>query len=170
MPAERTETPEQAAFGPNLRRIRIQRGVSLEDISADTKVGVALWTGLERNDLSRWPAGIYARAYVRAYAQAIGVDPEATVDEFCRTFPQGDRRAESVIRGHAEIVGHTALEWRDDPPADEVDRRGEKLTARTAAIAPPTRPIAAVVSRLRRVLLGSFFASTKRKILDIAQK
>jgi len=39
---------------------------------------------------------------VRSYAKAIGVDPESTVDEFCRCFPHGDRRAALVIRGQAE--------------------------------------------------------------------
>ena len=109
------------AFGPNLRRLRMQRGISLDFIARETKVGVAIWTGLERNDLSRWPTGIYARAYVRSYAQLIGVDPEATVDEFCRLFPKGDRRAERLIRGQAEIVGHP-LAWRDQVPSDS-DRR-----------------------------------------------
>src|SRR6202035_956824 len=107
---------EREAFGPNLRRIRVQRGVSVHDITAATNVSAALWEGLERNDLTRWPTGIYARSYVRSYAKAIGVDPEATVDEFCRWFPQGDRRAEIVIRGHAEIVGHMDLQWRDHLP------------------------------------------------------
>ena len=143
-----------AAFGPNLRRVRIQRGVSLERISADTNVGIALWAGLERNDLSRWPTGIYARAYVRAYAQAIGVDPESTVDEFCRTFPHGDRRAESLIRGQAEIVGHDDLEWRDELAEDDADRRGGRTAARPAPIAAPRiHPLAAVLGRLRRILL-----------------
>ena len=77
---------ERDAFGPNLRRIRIQRGISVLDIVSRTNVNAALWEGLERNDLSRWPTGIYARAYVRSYAKAIGVDPESTVDQFCRCF------------------------------------------------------------------------------------
>ena len=144
---------EHAAFGPNLRRLRIQRGVSLDRISADTKVGIALWAGLERNDLSRWPTGIYARAYVRAYAQAIGVDPESTVDDFCRAFPHGDRRAEPLIRGQAEIVGYDDLEWQDAFP-DELNRRGEALTSQSQPTAPRVHPFAALVGHLRRVLLG----------------
>jgi transcriptional regulator with XRE-family HTH domain len=136
MDAASPDHSAQAEFGTKLRRVRIQRGVSLERISADTKVGIALWAGLERNDLSRWPAGIYARAYVRAYAQAIGVDPESTVDEFCRAFSHGDRRAESVIRGQAEIVGHDDLEWRDELSRDDVDRRGGNMTARPAPSLP----------------------------------
>lgn len=110
------------AFGPNLRRLRLQRGVTLEQIARDTKVDVDLWRGLESNDLSRWPKGIFARAYVRAYAQAVGAEADATVDEFCRLFPHGDRRAERVIRGQAEIVGHD-IEWREQVSPD-ADRRG----------------------------------------------
>ena len=69
---------ERDAFGPNLRRIRVQRGVTLDQIAAETKVAAGVWAGFERNDFSRWPTGIYARSYVRAYASLIGVDPEAT--------------------------------------------------------------------------------------------
>ena len=108
---------EREAFGPNLRRLRLQRGVSIDQIVAATNVNAALWDGLERNDLKRWPSGIYARAYVRSYAQAIGEDPESTIDAFCRWFPQGDRRAEALIRGHASIVGHEDLQWTDQVPA-----------------------------------------------------
>jgi transcriptional regulator with XRE-family HTH domain len=104
---------ERDAFGPNLRRTRIQRGISLESIAAATKISIDLLSGLERNDLSRWPTGIYARAYIRAYATQIGADPEGIVDAFCRWFPQGDRRAERVVRDQASMVGHE-LQWRDD--------------------------------------------------------
>jgi transcriptional regulator with XRE-family HTH domain len=124
---------ETDAFGPNLRRIRIQRGVSLEQIAAATKVSAALWAGLERNDLSRWPTGIYARAFIREYAHAIGVDAESTVDEFCRCYPQGDRRAEPLIRGHAQIVNHP-LDWEDHVPpvVAEGDRRGSRSAIQAA--------------------------------------
>ena len=87
---------EREAFGPNLRRLRLQRGVSLKQLADSTKVAESLWAGLERNDFSRWPNGIFARAYVREYAKAIGVDPESTVDDFCRWFPNGDRRVACV--------------------------------------------------------------------------
>jgi transcriptional regulator with XRE-family HTH domain len=101
------------AFGPNLRRVRLQRGISLETLAATTRVSADLWRGLEENNYSRWPTGIFARAYVRQYAEAIGLDPDATVDEFCRWFAPGDRRAERVVRETAAIVGHR-LDWTDD--------------------------------------------------------
>jgi transcriptional regulator with XRE-family HTH domain len=114
---------EREAFGPNLRRIRVQRGISLDQIAAATKVSQDLWSGLERNDLSRWPTGIYARAYVRAYALQLGVDAETTVDDFCRFFPQGDRRVARVVREQAAIVGHNS-QWKDELTGEvQRDRR-----------------------------------------------
>ena len=138
------------AFGPNLRRARLQAGVSIRMIVEATNVSEALWEGWERNDFSRWPNGIFARAFVREYAQMIGVDPEVTVDEFCRWFSQGDRRAEPVLRESAEIVNHQ-LEWQDHlPPAVvEGDRRGSPSTTSSS---PSKRPegLFAKVARLRR--------------------
>lgn len=113
---------EREAFGPNLRRVRVQKGILLEQIALATKVSTDLWAGLERNDFSRWPTGIYARAYVRSYAAHIGVDPEATVDDFCRWFPQGDRRAGRVVKEQAALVGHD-LQWKDDLGAAVTEER-----------------------------------------------
>jgi transcriptional regulator with XRE-family HTH domain len=109
-------------FGPNLRRIREQRGISLEHLANRTNVDVELWEAMERNDFSRWPTGIFARAFVREYARAIGTDPESTVDDFCRSFPNGDRRRGEIIRAEAELLGLDS-EWHDDLIEPHEDRR-----------------------------------------------
>jgi transcriptional regulator with XRE-family HTH domain len=133
----------RAAFGPNLRRTRIHHGISLEAIAEETKVPVALWEGLEDNNLAGWPRGIYARAYIREYAQIIGVDPDDTVNEFCRLFPEGDRRQARLLRQHAEIVGHD-LTWSDDLRGG-VDRRSATSEPREKPNPVPARVLAAVV-------------------------
>jgi transcriptional regulator with XRE-family HTH domain len=104
---------DRDTFGPRLRSERERRGISLETIAIVTNVSIDLWQGLERNDFSRWPTGIFARAFVRDYAKALGLDADEVVDEFCRLFPIGDRRAERVIRAQAELIGH-APEYRDE--------------------------------------------------------
>jgi transcriptional regulator with XRE-family HTH domain len=126
---------ERDAFGPNLRRLRVQRGVSLEHIAATTKVAVDLWAALERNDFSQWPAGIYARANVRAYAVEVGIDPDGTVEEFCRSFPTGDRRAERVVREHAAIVGHD-LRWKDDLVGTITEEKRASASSQNVSDAP----------------------------------
>jgi transcriptional regulator with XRE-family HTH domain len=137
------------AFGPNLRRVRIQKGISVEQIAAATKISADLLNGLERNDFSRWPVGIYARAYVRQYAYAIGVDPDSTVDEFCRWFAEGDRRAERTIREQATIVGQDSVTYRDEPPATAgPDRRAPKK--RPGGKPAPSPEPGGLLVRLRR--------------------
>lgn len=122
----------QERFGPNLRRIREQRGITLEQLANTTNVDIEMWAAMERNDFSRWPAGIFARAFVREYARTIGLDPESTVDEFCRHFPQGDRRRGELIRDQASLLG-VPSEWHDDlTPAGRERRR----SSRDAATAP----------------------------------
>jgi len=128
---------EREAFGPNLRRIRLQRGVSLQQLAETTKVSESLWAGLERNDFSRWPTGIYARSFVREYATAIGLDPETTVDDFCRWFPQGDRRVEETFREFSAIIAHPSTYQDEFEHAAEGDRR--RPSPQVDAIArPPT--------------------------------
>lgn len=84
-------TPRQ--FGDKLRSQRERSRVSLEAIAHTTKIGLSILAGLERGDCSRWPGGIYARAYLRAYAQSIGLDPEELVAEFCEVFREFARPA-----------------------------------------------------------------------------
>src|SRR5262245_45262433 len=96
-------TPQEA-FVTRLRRHRQRNRISLEEIAAETRVKKELFEGLEANDLSSWPRGLYARAWVRTYACAVGLDPIDTVDEFCRLFPQGDRRGGATMQGIASIV------------------------------------------------------------------
>ena len=43
------------AFGPNLRRLRLQRGITIEQIADSTNIAQDLLEGLERNDFSEWP-------------------------------------------------------------------------------------------------------------------
>lgn len=123
-------------FGPTLRRVREARGVSLDVVAAVTKVPASLWAAMERNDLARWPTGIYARAYMRSYAELVGLDPARVVDLFCRFFPHGDRRAEPVLRATAQLVQHD-LRWADDlSAAGTPDRRAARTVSRAA---PPDR-------------------------------
>jgi hypothetical protein len=116
-------TPQET-FVTRLRRYRQRNAISLDEISSTTRVKRELLEALENNDLADWPRGLYARAWIRAYASAVGLDPIDTVDEFCRLFPHGDRRANGTIREIAAIVASPS-EYRDEfeHPADR--RRSE---------------------------------------------
>lgn len=75
------------SFGARLRQRREERQVDLTAIAAQTKIKVSLLDALERDDVSHWPSGIFRRAYIRAYAQAIGLDPDVVLREFLELHP-----------------------------------------------------------------------------------
>jgi transcriptional regulator with XRE-family HTH domain len=97
-------------FGPRLRQERERRKISLDSIAATTKVNVALYEGLERDDVSRWPSGIFRRSFVRAYATAIGLDPDAIVREFLERFPEPE--PQPIETAIAEVRPEPAPEVR----------------------------------------------------------
>jgi transcriptional regulator with XRE-family HTH domain len=78
------------SFGSWLRRERERRNITIRAIADRTKIGAALLEALERGDVSRWPAGIYRRAFIKGYADAVGLDTELVLANFERLFPAPD--------------------------------------------------------------------------------
>jgi cytoskeletal protein RodZ len=74
-------------FGSRLRYERERRQIALKSIAESTKIGMPLLEGLERDDLSRWPSGIFRKSFIRSYAEAIGVNADAVVREFIELYP-----------------------------------------------------------------------------------
>ena len=79
-------TPE--TFGQQLRRHREKHRITLAEISTQTKVSASLFKSLEHGECAKWPGGIYGRGFVRAYATAVGLDPEQVVAIFGDCYPQ----------------------------------------------------------------------------------
>ncbi|MBP6716105.1 MAG: helix-turn-helix domain-containing protein [Acidobacteria bacterium] len=69
-------------FGLHLKQARERRGISLRQIASATKISTVALEALERGDFSRLPGGIFSRAFVRAYAIEVGLDPEETVQQY----------------------------------------------------------------------------------------
>jgi transcriptional regulator with XRE-family HTH domain len=91
-------------LGARLRAHREHQDVALATIAEETKISLALLEGLERDDISRWPGGLFRRAYVRAYAQKIGLDPEQALREFAEAHPD-PVAGSSAVEAVAENLG-----------------------------------------------------------------
>jgi cytoskeletal protein RodZ len=95
---------ERRAFGDRLRRQRERQHVTLSEIAESTKVAASLFAGLERGDCSRWPGGVYNRAFIRGYATAVQLDPDEVTAEFVEYYEtpaeaaprKGTKRADDV--------------------------------------------------------------------------
>jgi cytoskeleton protein RodZ len=105
-------TAERADFGARLRAAREARGLSLRAIATATKISALALEALERNDIGRLPGGLFSRAFVRAYAKEVGLDPDATVREFIAQFSDDPEAAEAAEAG------------RPHSPSQEIDAGG----------------------------------------------
>ena len=88
---------EPTTLGAYLRRERERRGLALRTISDSTKVSIGLLEGLEADDISRWPGGIFRRAFVRSYAECVGLDPDDVMKRFERQYPPADTDAGPAV-------------------------------------------------------------------------
>jgi transcriptional regulator with XRE-family HTH domain len=77
-------------FGDQLLRGREQKQRSLQEVADATKISIHQLRALERGDLDRLPAGIYRRAIVRQYAEAVGLNVEETVRDLARVSTDVD--------------------------------------------------------------------------------
>jgi cytoskeletal protein RodZ len=75
-----------------LATVRRNRGITLEQISAATKIGVRSLAAIETGDFRVLPGGIYATSYIRQYARAIDY-PEDDILEVYRRHMAGQPAA-----------------------------------------------------------------------------
>ena len=145
------------SFGARLRQQREDRQIDLIAISEQTKIKLALLESLERDDVTHWPSGIFRRAYIRAYAQFIGLDPDVVAREFLEVHPDpGDGLIATAAAAAAAEEQYTktapSMRFRNivgsalgsltrrRPPAAEARPCGEAPAA-DAAIVPASEPV-----------------------------
>ena len=82
-------THSRQEFCLALKAERERKGISLAEIAAKTKIPASLFEQFERNDLRRWPKGLFRRSFFRDYARVVGLPAEAA-EHFVRLFPDDD--------------------------------------------------------------------------------
>lgn len=70
------------SFGEELRRLRESAGLSLEDISGETKISNRILISLETGDFRSLPPIVFSRNFVTQYANVVGADPYGLVGSF----------------------------------------------------------------------------------------
>lgn len=136
------------SFGAALRRERERRGITLDTIAEQTKVSAALLDGLERGDLTRWPAGIFRRAFVRGYADAVGLDSRTVLEAFLRIYPDEGAPAQAPAHVVAAAFGQAQplrLTLADDDRLRTLLSRS-RLIGTAIDLLAPTVPAVAVTT------------------------
>ena len=110
------------SFGERLRKEREQKGVSLEDISLETKIGTRLLRALEEEHFDQLPGGIFNKGFVRAYARHLGLDEEQTVTDYLSAIGPPPVAVEEKfpvqVMHHEPPREHPSRNARNGPPSE----------------------------------------------------
>ena len=71
-------------FGQRLRKERESRDVTLRELSDATRIGKRYLEALESNDFDALPGAVFAKGYIRNYAEHLGLDPEPLIADYLR--------------------------------------------------------------------------------------
>jgi cytoskeletal protein RodZ len=80
-------------LGQHLKEAREQKQITLEDLQRTTKIQKRYLVAIEEGRFDTLPGIFYARAFVKTYAEAIGLDPEPLFDQYQSELPNPQREA-----------------------------------------------------------------------------
>ncbi|MCK4462304.1 MAG: helix-turn-helix domain-containing protein, partial [candidate division Zixibacteria bacterium] len=67
-------------IGKLLKMERVRQAIELGDLASDLKVSRGNLEAIEDGDIARLPSELYFKLFAKSYAEALGVDYEATVE------------------------------------------------------------------------------------------
>ena len=97
-------------IGTKLKESREQQSISLDEVSRTTKIRVVQLEAIERGAYDELPGEVFAKGYVRSFADALGLDPAVIAVEY-----DEERRASGAVQPEAyqrerEEAARAALE------------------------------------------------------------
>ncbi|MEG0258769.1 MAG: helix-turn-helix domain-containing protein [Lysinibacillus sp.] len=74
-------------LGARLKEARLSKGYSLDDLQELTKIQKRYLVGIEEGNYSIMPGSFYVRAFIKQYAEAVGLDPDEILETFKKELP-----------------------------------------------------------------------------------
>ena len=88
------------SLGEYLRSERLNRGITLEEISRETRISTRMLQAIEDGNTESLPAGVLVKGFLRAYAQKIGLDPETVILRYQDLYEEEGARREALEKFH----------------------------------------------------------------------
>jgi cytoskeleton protein RodZ len=86
-----------ASFGDQLRLAREARGITLREISEQTRISTRYLEAIESDDYKRQPGGIFNKSFIKAYAKYIGFDEKEALEAYARTAREQGTSPDDVV-------------------------------------------------------------------------
>jgi transcriptional regulator with XRE-family HTH domain len=75
-------------LGKRLKEAREAKNISLDELQEMTKIQKRYLIGIEEGNYAIMPGNFYVRAFIKQYAEAVGLDPEQLFEEYKQDIPQ----------------------------------------------------------------------------------
>jgi transcriptional regulator with XRE-family HTH domain len=98
------------SLGEQLRRAREARGVSLREISEQTRITMRHLEAIEADDYKHLPGGIFNKSFIKAYARQVGFDERRALDLYARTARERGEAVDEVA-----TTPHRSRVYTGDP-------------------------------------------------------
>jgi hypothetical protein len=142
-------------LGRQLRRARQRLGLSLRDVHAVTAIPLVCLAALEEGDLAQLPSPVYARGYIRSYAEAVRLDGDRMALELWRVMEEaqvatGARTAAARPRGRAPAPPPQRPPTGPAPRQRPAPQNG-RMPSNLAPLRQPTSPWVPKPGRIKRM-------------------
>jgi hypothetical protein len=107
--------------GETLSHARRTRGLSVDDVAADTRIRATLIHAIEADNFDPCGGAVYARGHIRSIARVVGADPEPLISEF------------DTAHGVETVAPAAAAQPTDHSIVARSERRAPNWTAAMAA-------------------------------------
>ena len=77
-------------LGQKLRQAREERGISISEVSEQTRISPHYIESIENDDYKTLPGGIFNKGFVKSYARYIGFDEHEALSDYSRAVSQTD--------------------------------------------------------------------------------
>ncbi|KOY83652.1 hypothetical protein ADM90_05285 [Lysinibacillus macroides] len=87
-----------AELGTRLKEARLSKGYSLDDLQEITKIQKRYLVGIEEGNYSIMPGSFYVRAFIKQYAEAVGLNAEEILETYKNELPStpNDQVSQSI--------------------------------------------------------------------------
>ena len=88
------------SFGAYLKKIRLEKGISIEEVMDFTRISKYILLQIEEDNLPKLPEPVYLKGFLKSFAQAIGVEPDEVMRRYNRTMAKEAHAGESTRNNH----------------------------------------------------------------------
>ncbi|MCG7382492.1 RodZ family helix-turn-helix domain-containing protein [Paenibacillus sp. ACRRY] len=100
-------------LGQQLREARLQKGMSLDDVQEMTKIRKRYLEAIEAGDYKVLPGSFYVRAFIKTYAETVGLNPDELLEGHKKDVPAEETEAtmEPVIQKRSSRPVERSNRW-----------------------------------------------------------